>query len=84
MTSITVGQRVRVTIPDSKKEGWNAGAYQSLQGSTGTVERVFREGHMKDGAWRVLVRFDEPVKAWHAYALPHEAFHFDPDELTVF
>jgi hypothetical protein len=68
-----IGARVRVQI--SKPEEYAQGCAESLDGKTGVIEELRRDGKM----W--LVRFDTPAKPWHSHSLPHAAFWFEPQDL---
>ena len=70
---MNIGDRVRVNI--TKPETYARGAVECLNGKTGTIEEIKRMGAL------ILVRFDEPIKAWWNGQSPVSSFHFHPNEL---
>lgn len=73
--NLDVGTRVRVCI--SKPDEYAHGAAESLNGKTGVIEQLRRDGSM----W--LVTFDEPAAPWSANQQPCTGFWFEPYELEV-
>lgn len=70
---LEIGARVRVQI--SKPEEYAQGAAESMNGKTGVIVELRKDGK----AW--LVRFDTPVKKWWTHQSSFNAFWFEPHEL---
>jgi hypothetical protein len=73
--AIAIGQRVRVRIVNPKE--YAMGAAESLDGKTGTIERLRSDGK----AW--LVAFDAPAKPWWTHGGACSGFWHAPEELEA-